>query len=271
MMAQQIHYDYRCPACGNSGGARFPDDSHDGETATCGACGDPVSLALSGWYHPKQIGADAAIAAWHDLDMRATYWWERPSIEPGEAALLLCHVNPLKLAGRDPVAVVNDAGAYHCLLDVFEGVQKDDPGVRRTLSQWRAIARQGDGFAHDPWLDEWTRAAGIEGVEPDAPDPATKGPPPLQSPLIADLFARLHGWDADSWKRNLADPPKWLAAARTTRGDTKSRRSATWNPVTIAIALAVKKVPRVHLERLFEHPSLAAWRSEWQDKREYLP
>ena len=43
-----VLYVYRCVACGHRGDRHFPDDSHDGEAATCDACGDSVMLEWDG-------------------------------------------------------------------------------------------------------------------------------------------------------------------------------------------------------------------------------
>jgi DNA-directed RNA polymerase subunit RPC12/RpoP len=39
-----VLYVYRCAECGRRGEQRFTDDSHDGETSKCSACGSAVTL-----------------------------------------------------------------------------------------------------------------------------------------------------------------------------------------------------------------------------------
>ncbi len=43
-----VLYVYRCSACRHRGEVRLADDSHDGEEATCAACGGPVTLEWDG-------------------------------------------------------------------------------------------------------------------------------------------------------------------------------------------------------------------------------
>lgn len=43
-----VLYVYRCAECGHRGEQRLADDSHDGETSTCSACGSAVSLEWDG-------------------------------------------------------------------------------------------------------------------------------------------------------------------------------------------------------------------------------
>ena len=45
---QPVLYVYRCPACRHRGEVWLPDDTHDGEAATCSACGGPVTLEWDG-------------------------------------------------------------------------------------------------------------------------------------------------------------------------------------------------------------------------------
>ena len=43
-----VLYVYRCRACGHRGESRLPDDTHDGERATCRKCGSVVELEWDG-------------------------------------------------------------------------------------------------------------------------------------------------------------------------------------------------------------------------------
>ncbi|CAG2382948.1 MULTISPECIES: helix-turn-helix domain-containing protein [Burkholderia] len=43
-----VRYVYRCFECRHNGEVRLPDDSHDGEAATCAQCGGPVTLEWDG-------------------------------------------------------------------------------------------------------------------------------------------------------------------------------------------------------------------------------
>lgn len=45
---RKVLYVYRCPECRHRGEQRHPDDSHDGETTTCSACGAAVKLEWDG-------------------------------------------------------------------------------------------------------------------------------------------------------------------------------------------------------------------------------
>lgn len=43
-----VLYVYRCVTCGHCDQLHFADDSHDGETTTCAACGGPVQIEWDG-------------------------------------------------------------------------------------------------------------------------------------------------------------------------------------------------------------------------------
>jgi hypothetical protein len=274
-VSARIRYTYRCPACGNTGEAFYLNDSHEDATAACTCCCEPVTLARDDgdspprWVEPPPNYSHEAVALWYDLNMHAEYWWGLLHVEPKNGAMLMCGTDPLIIGGRDPAAVVSDPAVYFLLLNAFETEDNEDPSVRRTLSQRHAMARQ-HGFPCHRWIDEWSRAKGIQEAKPNAQWPVAKGPPPLRSPVIAALFAGLNGWDEDKWKHNLGTPRLWLAAARVTKGSQRPGGAATWNPVTIAVLLAEKKVSRIRLDKIFDQIGLAAWRAEWQDKREYL-
>jgi len=44
----QVLYVYRCSACGHRGDVHLPDDTHEGEPASCTACGASVVLEWDG-------------------------------------------------------------------------------------------------------------------------------------------------------------------------------------------------------------------------------
>jgi hypothetical protein len=43
-----VLYTYRCAACSHCGEVRLNDDSHDGDTTTCTACGAAVTVEWDG-------------------------------------------------------------------------------------------------------------------------------------------------------------------------------------------------------------------------------
>jgi predicted nucleic acid-binding Zn ribbon protein len=43
-----VLYTYRCSSCNHRGEVRLNDDSHDGEHATCSACGATVTIEWDG-------------------------------------------------------------------------------------------------------------------------------------------------------------------------------------------------------------------------------
>ncbi|MBA4233591.1 MAG: hypothetical protein C0465_23700 [Ralstonia sp.] len=95
-------------------------------------------------------------------------------------------------------------------------------------------------------------------------------PAALATPAIAAAFCELNGWDDQAWKKNLADPPAWLKKARIQKGSRKAGGAATWNPVTIALYLADKRVSLLKLDGVFKKAAMKAWASEWENKSAYL-
>ncbi|OXJ37927.1 hypothetical protein CFB82_07215 [Burkholderia sp. HI2714] len=101
-------------------------------------------------------------------------------------------------------------------------------------------------------------------------NPAEAVPAPLPSPVITAAFEGLGGWNEEQWRRYLGDPPKWLLKARRSKGVRGSRNAATWNPVSIALALKDDGVPWLKLDAVFRKPALKAWREKWERDTELM-
>lgn len=95
-------------------------------------------------------------------------------------------------------------------------------------------------------------------------------PATLPSPVIAAAFDGLNGWGREKWAKYLGDPPKWLEKARSRKGAQGAGDAATWNPVTIAVALLDKSTPISKLDAVFKLRSVKAWSDEWDERRELL-
>jgi hypothetical protein len=89
------------------------------------------------------------------------------------------------------------------------------------------------------------------------------GPAPLSTGDMASLLAGIEERTEAGWQKNvLGDCPGWLAGARVSRG-APGRAAATWNPVSVALALQARKVPAAKLNAIFMHPLAAQWAGEW--------
>lgn len=60
----KVLYVHRCSECGHRGEQRQADDSHDGEAATCSACGAAVTLEWDGGVTFETGPADLREPAW---------------------------------------------------------------------------------------------------------------------------------------------------------------------------------------------------------------
>lgn len=88
------------------------------------------------------------------------------------------------------------------------------------------------------------------------------GPEPLTTGDMACLLDGIENRSATDWQRMLGDCPKWLTSARVTRG-APGRAPASWNPVTVAIALQGRRVPVAKLRPIFANQLAAHWADEW--------
>jgi hypothetical protein len=88
------------------------------------------------------------------------------------------------------------------------------------------------------------------------------GPAPLSTGDMAAVLAGVEERTEAGWRKMLADCPKWLAGARASKG-APGIVAATWNPVTVALALQESKVPTAKLSAIFKHPLAEQWVGEW--------
>lgn len=84
---------------------------------------------------------------------------------------------------------------------------------------------------------------------------------------VIGAFQGLH-FNCNQWKSNLSRPTKWLQACMVTPGLQGSRKSATWNPVKIALSLIDKGVPKEKLNSVFGG-TLKNWANEWNEAMNY--
>jgi hypothetical protein len=95
---------------------------------------------------------------------------------------------------------------------------------------------------------------------------------------IANAFEGIY-WSRDKWLKYLASPPIWLESCRDAKGNKKV--SATWNPVSIGLALigrkppdtsakistlSVKMITVTQLDSVFRR--LKDWENDWKEKTE---
>lgn len=112
------------------------------------------------------------LIAWHDMSMHAAVWLKRANVKPGEAAMLLCRIDPLERDWRgdapDPERIyVDDDKAspdrYRVLLRVFLDEAETD-AKPRTLLDWRDVAKRG-GLRYHEWIDEYLDAQKVCAAE----------------------------------------------------------------------------------------------------------
>jgi hypothetical protein len=105
----------------------------------------------------------------------------------------------------------------------------------------------------------------------DTSNPPTAGrkhPPYLKTGELAKAFNGLHGWDLTKWKKNLADPPKWMKTALVQTPGKGRNNPNLWDPIKLAMALAALEKNPVDLRelhrRFMSSDELKAWRGEWE-------
>jgi hypothetical protein len=104
--------------------------------------------------------------AWHDVDINACRWLTLKNVNPKEAAMLLCKLNPLE--DKNPELIFVDAdesspNRYLLLLRAFEDLASLSDS-HRTLEQWRQIAKDFNLSCH-PWIDNYLEISDISDEE----------------------------------------------------------------------------------------------------------
>lgn len=197
---------------------------------------------------------------WYDATLDAKRWWNLTKITPIEAATLLCQINPLD-SDANPLNTSNDETTpedYIRLKRVFEDGLLDET-QSHTLKQWHDIAIK-NGLKYHSWIDKYREAIEIIPQDLSKTVDIAKG---LIKKKIMSAFDGLY-FDSYHWGRNLATPPDWLKECRVAKGTVKV--SATWNPVSIAIALSDRGIKLTQLDAVFKR--LKDWEDEWQEKSE---
>jgi hypothetical protein len=233
------------------------------------------------------------------------YWFRRDTLTPGEAFPLLIGISPDSLSHGDSHfryldgSLVCIAASMHAHGVAWSAESFDDltalqdlQAVPVILAEMKRVWLSGGhpprnppgyfiewacrkGF-NVPWLesarhlDLIENAKGKQASAVASVDATEAVLAPLPSPAIATAFDGLGGWNDEKWRHYLGDPPKWLVAARTSKGSKRPGNAAMWNPVIIALALADKGVAVAKLDTVFRKRAMSAWRAEWEDKSEFL-
>jgi hypothetical protein len=167
------------------------------------------------------------------------------SLGPSTMATLLAHAADAILAsGSAHVAgcgLHGDDGRYHVALDPAHVVRLD--ALRVSEAALRALI------------------ASAQAPAAEASPKESAGPAPLST---GDMACLLDGIKRDEagWRKMLANCPKWLIAAQVSKG-APGIVAATWNPVSVALALQARKVPTAKLSAIFKHPLAAQWADDW--------
>jgi hypothetical protein len=240
---------------------------------------------------PKQLAEE--IIGWHDETLDAGVWWQRKSINPRDAAMLLCGLNPHdKDPDKDTVIFTDDRTKinserkaadfdrithddFQRLLLTFEdelhnGIAKADVAQPRTLSQWRNLASNSK-LKYHPWIDKYEQSMQYLSVdESESGSAGTVRGIGKQDILAAEWPLLPHKkFSRESLERALSDVPKWMQPAREGLGARgRGKGSAMWNPALIAALLVT---------RGYAHPSalsrtisayFPAWKDEWRRTQE---
>lgn len=105
---------------------------------------------------------------WLEATLDALYWWEMKDVQPKDAAILLCGLNP-RDGTTDPTKGESHEirmTDYVRLLDKFEDEARAIPRLR-TLSEWLHIAKSAN-LKHHSWIDSWIASA-HRSAAPDLP------------------------------------------------------------------------------------------------------
>lgn len=181
----------------------------------------------------------------------------------------------------------------------YDGDKEDDDRRARlgitdamTYDEWLERVREPAHINRTPDLDDAQFALVIEGFEDQSLD-SERGQATTDIKALAELedapTIRLgsgeaaHGiskrelsnalcilpcpWKGQSWNELLADPPKYLVAARTVKGRRGEGGDAQWNPFDLmTILLEKQKLTKQAISRLFTHsPALAPWMQQWTE------
>lgn len=194
----------------------------------------------------------------YDYSMDARTWWGMQDVAPGDAAMLLCRINPLEDKDPESIFVDGDESSpkrYRILLLTFGDVKKTDEQAR-TLSQWLGIARD-KKLKYHTWIDEYERGMELS----DATVEKAQDIKGLTKQQVIGAFEGMHFSTDKKWSTALASPPNWLKECRVMKGS--KRTSALWNPVLIACALFDRDIRITRLDAVFVR--LKDWTAEWQE------
>ncbi|WP_210546755.1 hypothetical protein [Rhodoferax sp. PAMC 29310] len=111
--------------------------------------------------------AEFAIS-WIESITRADHWFSMPVIDPLEAAMLLCQVNPneatedvflrLETYREDGASIESSPQDHKEILQQLQTLQRHD-STPRTLIQWWQAAKD-RGIKHHSWIDRYIKATG---------------------------------------------------------------------------------------------------------------
>jgi len=131
---------------------------------------------------------------WLEATLDASYWWEMKDVQPKDAAILLCGLNP-RDGTTDPTKGESHeikTADYVRLLNKFEDEARAIPECR-TIRQWLLLAKSA-GLKHHPWIDNWMASTGRRLDAVSAVDSHAPNTNPVQ--IIRTQKSRGHPLDA---------------------------------------------------------------------------
>lgn len=98
------------------------------------------------------------VVAWYNALLNAEYWFGINSVQPQEAAMLLCEFNPHDTNANPETTTNSDTNPedYKRLLRKFEDLAVTVP-LTRPLVEWLAVAKN-SGLKYHPWVDGYISA-----------------------------------------------------------------------------------------------------------------
>jgi hypothetical protein len=176
-----------------------------------------------------------------------------------------------ELTGRIREAIVNDRLLAQVKPWPVSGSGKFSLYELRPIDviEWAIAAGLEINAKSRDWYQKMTGDPGQTPSNPKQTPSGRKLPPPLKPSAVAAAFDGLHNWKVAAWKQYLADPPEWLKPARVGTPGRGRHCPNTWNPITLALALAKhdSKDPTVLNQlnqRFVTRAELKAWRGEWE-------
>lgn len=151
------------------------------------------------------------LLGWFDYTMNAAMWLKRASVKPGEAAMLLWRLDPLKRDWRgdapDPECTYVDDDQtspdhYRALKRAFEDVAETDPKPRNLLD-WRDVAKR-EVLRYHGWIDKYVQALKDLPADPDSVSDAVEvgagGTAAIEEPETKNWILLIQAEAARRWK-----------------------------------------------------------------------